>query len=110
MRKLTAPEEWDRHLAAQAVSGKTVKSYCRANDLDLSSFYRQRRKRSNIDSDAQPRAFVLAGAMQSPKVCGSSLSIRVKDVTLTLDPGYCSNDLELVLVTLAKVRDVLCPE
>jgi hypothetical protein len=110
MRKFTPPEDWDRHLAVQAASGKSVKCYCRANDLDVSSFYRQRRKHSNNDGGAQSGAFVLAGAFRSPNMSGSSLSIRLKDVTLTLDPGYSSEDLEAILATLAKVRDVLCPE
>ena len=110
MRKFTSPEDWDRHLAAQTAGGKSVKSYCRGNDLDVSSFYRQRRIRESNDTGAPSRAFVLAGAFQPLKMSGSSLSIQVKDVTLTLDPGYRSDDLEVVLLTLAKVRDVLCPE
>ena len=110
MRKITISTEWSRHLAAQPVSGKTVKSYCRDNDLDLSSFYRQRRKRSKHDTEAEPQAFVMARAFQPSNVSGSSLSIRVKDLTLTLDPGYCSDDLEAVLIALAKVQHVLCPE
>ena len=110
MRKFTPPEEWERHLSAQRDSGKTVKSYCRANDLDLSSFYRQRRKRGKPDTGAEPQAFVLARAFQPPKVSGSSLCIRLKDFSFTLEPGYCSDDLEGVLITLAKVQHVLCPE
>lgn len=110
MRKITSPEEWEHHMSAQQDSGKTVKSYCRANDLDLSSFYRQRGKRSKAAGDAEPQAFVLARAFQPPKVSSSSLCIRLKDFSLTLEPGYNPDDLEGVLITLAKVQHVLCPE
>ena len=110
MRKFTTPKEWIRHLDAQTAGGKTVKSYCHDNDLDLSSFYRQRRMHSKYDTGGEPQAFVLAPALQARKVSGSSLSIRVKDFTLTLEPGYGPADLEGVLITLAKVRHVLRPE
>ena len=110
MRKFTTPKEWNHHLAAQQASGKTVKSYCHDNELDLSSFYRRRRKSSKDDTGGEPQEFVLARALQPPKVSGSSLSIRVKEFTLTLDPGYSPDDLEGVLIALGKVQHVLCPE
>ncbi len=110
MKKTTTPKEWIHHVAAQQGSGKTVKLYCRDNDLDLSSFYRQKRKRGAHDVDRAPQAFVRAPTLQQRRVSCSSLAIRVKDFTLTLEPGYCSEDLEGVLVALAKVEHVLCPE
>ena len=110
MRKTTSPKEWSRHLDAQPAGGKTVKSYCYDNGLNLSSFYRQRRKRSKNGAGGEQQAFVLVPALQPRKVFGSSLSIRVKDFSLTLDPGYSSDDLERVLVALAKVQHVLCSE
>ena len=110
MRKITTPEEWNRHLAAQQGSGKTVKSYCRGNDLDLSSFYRQRRKHSTNATGDESQAFVPVAALRPQKVSASSLSIQVKDFTLTLDRGYGSDDLEKVLLVLAKVQNVLRPE
>jgi len=110
VRKILTQKEWKRHLEAQLASGKTVKAYCNDKELDLSSFYRQRRKRSEIDAGAESQAFVMARVLQPPKVSGSSLSIRVKEFTLTLEPGYGSDDLEGVLITLVKVRHVLCGE
>ena len=110
MRKFTTPKEWSDHLDAQLASDKTVKSYCHDNGFNLSSFYRQRRKPGKNRTSGEPQAFVLAPALQAPKVSGSSLSIRVKDFHLTLEPGYGPDDLEGVLVTLAKVRHVLRPE
>ncbi len=107
MKRITTPKEWDHHLAAQQASGKTVKLYCDANDLGLSSFYR-RRKRSEYDAGSEAQAFVQATALQPRKVSGSSLSIRVKDFTLSLDPAYGTDDLEGVLIALAKVQHVLC--
>ena len=109
MRRITTPKEWDRHLAAQPVSGKTVKLYCDANNLDLSSFYRQR-KRREYDASADTQTFVLAPALEPRKVFGCSVCIRVGDFALTLDPGYGPDDLEGVLVALAKVQHVLCGE
>lgn len=106
MRKNTSPKEWNRHLAAQPLSGKTVKGYCHANGLDLSSFYRQRRKCSKNGAGGEPQAFVQAPALLPRKVSGSSLAIRVKDFNLTLEDGYSSNDLERVLIALGKVQHV----
>ncbi len=110
MKKITIPKEWSRHLEAQPTSGKTVKSYCRDNGLDLSSFYRQRRRRCTYDNGGEAQAFVQAPALQQRKISGSALSIRVKDFHLALDPGYSPDDLEGVLIALAKVQHVLCPE
>ena len=110
MRKITTHEEWNHHLAAQTNSGKTVKSYCHDNDLNLSSFYRQRRKCGKYDTGGEPQAFVRAPTLKPRKVSGSSLSIRVKGFSLTLDPGYGPDDLEGVLIALAKVQHVLRPE
>jgi len=110
MRRFTTPKEWSDHLDAQLASDKTVKSYCHDNGLNLSSFYRQRRMHGKYDTGEEPQAFVLAPALQAPKVSGSSLSIRVKDFHITLEPGYGPDDLEGVLITLAKVRHVLRPE
>ena len=110
MRKFTTPKEWSDHLDAQAAGDKTVKSYCHENALNLSSFYRQRRKRVKNSTSGEPQAFVLAPALKPRKVSGSSLSIRVKDFSITLDPGYRADDLEGVLIALAKVQYVLRPE
>ena len=110
MRRNTTEKEWNRHLAAQLAGSKTVKSYCQDNALDLSSFYRQRRKRGRSGAVKEPQAFVAAPILIPRRVSGTSLSIRVNDFNLTLDPGYGSDDLERVLIALAKVRRVLCPE
>ena len=110
MREITTSEEWKGHLEEQPSSGKTVKSYCHDNDLDLSSFYRQRRKFGTNNSGGEPQVFVQAPTVQPRKVSGSTLSIRVRDFHLALDPGYSAEDLEKVLFTLAKVRHVLCCE
>ena len=110
MRKFTTPKEWSNHLDVQPASGKTVKSYCHDNGLNLSSFYRQKRNRGKNPASGEPQAFVLAPALQPRKASGSSLSINVKDLTLTLDPGYGPDDLEGVLIALAKVQHVLRPE
>ena len=107
MKKTTTPKEWIHHLAAQQDGGKTVKLYCHDNSLDLSSFYRQKRKRGTHDVDRSPQAFVRAPTLRQRRVSCSSLAIRVKDLTLTLEPGYCSEDLEGVLVTLSRVQHVL---
>lgn len=110
MRRFTTPKEWSNHLDAQAASGKAVRLYCDANGLCLSSFYRQRRKRSKSDTRGEQQTFVRAPALHPRKVSGSTLSIRVKDFTLTLDSGYGPDDLEGVLIALAKVQHVLRPE
>ena len=110
MKKILTHKEWKRHLGAQPASGKTVRAYCKDNKLDLSSFYRQRRKRYEIEAGAESQTFVMARVLQPPKVSGSSLSIRVRDFTFTLEPGYGSDDLEGVLIALAKVRHVLSGE
>ena len=107
MRRTTTPEEWSMHLAAQPAGGTPVKSYCRENKLDLSSFYRHRGKRRKSDGQGEPQAFVLAPAVRPGKASGSSLSIRVKDFNLTLEPGYRPDDLGGVLMALAKVQHVL---
>ena len=110
MRKITTPEEWSRHIKAQAVGDKTVKLYCRDNGLDLSSFYRQRRKREGLDTDREPQAFVRAPALLPRKACGSSLTIRIHNFALTLDPGYYADDLERVLVVVGRIQHVLRSE
>ena len=110
VRRITAPEEWSRHIKAQAVGSKTVKLYCRENGLDLSSFYRQRRKHEAHDADREPQAFVQAAALHPRKACGTSLTIRIHNFALTLDPGYCADDLERVLVVAGRAQHVLCPE
>ena len=107
MRKNTSPKEWNRHLAAQPLSGKTVKGYCHANGLDLSSFYRQRRKCGKNDAGGELQAFVQAPALLPRKVLGTSLSILVEDFKLTLESGYSSDDLERVLIAMARVQHVL---
>ena len=108
MRRKTRPEEWDHHVQAQPAGEKTVRAYCREHELDQSSFYRQRRKRNQDELESQ--GFVRAPGLPGHRSCGSSLSIRVRDLTLTLDPGFSADDLERVLLALGKVQHVLRTE
>ena len=108
MRKILTPKEWSSHIQAQSVGSKTVKSYCHDNSLDLSSFYRQRRMRGENATGEASQAFVRAPALLSRSVSTASLTIRVGDFTLALDSG--PQDLERVLLALAKVQYVLHPE
>ena len=104
MRKFTTPKEWSDHLDAQLASEKTVKSYCHDNGLNLSSFYRQRRKRSQGEPESQ--GFVRAPGLPGLRPGGSSVSIRVRDLTLTLEPGFSSDELERVLFAVRKAQHV----
>lgn len=108
MRRQTSPEEWDHHVEAQPAGGKTVRAYCREHELDQSSFYRQRRKRSQDEPESQ--GFVRAPGLPERKPSGSSVSIRVRDLTLTLESGFSAEDLERVLLVLGKVQHVLRTE
>ena len=108
MRRQTSPEEWDHHVRAQPAGEKTVRAYCREHELDQSSFYRQRRKRSQEEPESQ--GFVRAPALPGRRSGASSLSIRVRDLTLTLESGFSADDLERVLLALGKVQHVLRTE
>lgn len=108
MRRQTSPEEWDHHVQAQPAGGKTVRAYCREHELDQSSFYRQRRKRSQDEPESQ--GFVRAPGLPGHRPCGSSVSIRVRDLTLTLEPGFSSDELERVLSAVRKAQHVHCSE
>ena len=104
MRTITTTEEWSSHLEAQPGSGQTVKCYCHERGLDLSSFYRQRRKR--VEQATQ--SFVKVPALLSQRASASPLTIKVGDFTVILDSG--SEDLERVFFAMAKAQHVLRSE
>lgn len=51
-------EEWARHIAAQAKSGKSISEYCREQGVSDKAFGYYRRKLKDGDTDCKATSFV----------------------------------------------------